>query len=142
MAETGKHLHISIRAYRVAWCTSCIQDAEGVCAALTVYGGIQVRRGVRAGKKKTGVSPSRPPFTGHEQSERHRVGRGTVDAIPYYDLNYGWLFIVLARNKAPMTVAPVAWIAPMKASEDCPVVYISSMTRTFLPLKKPASICT
>lgn len=36
----------------VAWCTSCIQDAEGVCAALTVYGGIQVRRGVRAGKKK------------------------------------------------------------------------------------------
>ena len=39
----------------VAWCTSCIQDAEGVCAALTVDGGIQVRRGVRAGNKKKDI---------------------------------------------------------------------------------------
>ena len=73
-------------------------NAEGVCAALTLYRGIQVRRGVRVGSKKW------------------------YQKVASRSAHYFLYHFVLARNTDMTTVAPAASIAAMKAADDLPVV--------------------
>ena len=66
-----------------------------------------------------------PFVSGHKLCERLRVGGiRMAPGLPRYAvlLSYFLRCMVFARNSAPMTVAPAACIAAMKASDEWPVV--------------------
>ena len=88
---------------------------------------VQVRRGVRAGHKKTGALPHRA-YRSPGISKAHGPGwagydrRDTYFQSPEPGLFQTLYRFVLARNMAMVTVAPDASIAAMNAADDCPVV--------------------